>query len=101
MFKRFAICLAPLFITGLIFLFFGQKMANKSDLSLELALIILLISIGALLSAFYVGRPVYRGITDPVWLKYFAAILVFLIVAIGYAGLGLFGGCMMLLVSSK
>ena len=101
MFLRFAICLTPLFLVGGIALLAGDNIANESGFSGFLGLIVLLIGIGALLSGFFVGRLVYRAITDPVWLKYILGILVFLIVAVGYAGLGLFGGCMLLLVTTK
>ncbi len=97
MFLRFAICLSPLCLVGIIALLAGDKIANESGFSL----IVFLTGIGALLLGFFVGRLVYRAITDPVWLKYFLGILVFLIVVIGYAGQGLFGGCMLLIVTSK
>lgn len=101
MFARFALCLAPLFLAGVLAPLYGFTMGKNNDPAGMLIVIFLLIAVGALLSGYFVSRLVYRGITDPAWLRWVASILVFLLVAAGYLGLGFFGGCFLLLTTAN
>lgn len=99
MFARFAICLAPLIITGICFVLTASDTIPKRSQESFGMLCIFLTAIGALLSGFFVARAVYRAIAEPKWWKILAAVLVFVLVAVGYFTIGFFAGCLMLLAN--
>lgn len=94
MLARFIICLVPLVLAPLVMLFLGAK---NGDVAIGISMI--LIAIGAILSATLVSRKVFQAMKEPVWAAWLLSILTFLCVFLGYAGLGLAGGCVAALTS--
>lgn len=101
MFPRFALCLAPLLVVGVLLVIVGLEVVPADNVEWVAYLCIVLVGIGALLSAFFVARLVFRGIQEPGWWKILASILVYLIVVVGYFTIGFFGGCFLLVLTAQ
>lgn len=95
MFWRFAVCLAPVLLVALIALLTSTGALSEAYWETWLMVCILLVLVGALLSAIFVTIRVSRSIKEPTWARVVASILVFIVVGIGYIALGGFGGCLM------
>ncbi|MDF1860227.1 MAG: hypothetical protein P1U87_08430 [Verrucomicrobiales bacterium] len=101
MFPRFAICLIPLIIVGIMIPLIGMEVIDPKGSEGLAYFLIFLVAVGALVSGFFVARLVFRSISEPQWWKVLASILVFIAVAIGYVGIGFFGGCFLLIGTAK
>lgn len=101
MFPRFALCLVPLILVGVLIPLLGMEVMDPNGSEGLAYFLIFLVAVGALVSGFFVARLVYRSIPEPQWWKVLGSILVFSTVAIGYAGIGFFGGCLLLIGTAK
>lgn len=90
--RSFLICLSPALLAFAI-LIIGMVSGSNSGTDEMLTLAMILIGLGALLSASCVGRYVYRATGDPAFLKWFVAILSFLGVGVVYFGIATAGCC--------
>ncbi len=92
MFRSFLICLSPSILAYGIMIV-GMMSGSKFGSSDWISLVVILLGAGAVLSGACVGRHVFRKTGEPVFLKWFLAVLTFLGVGVVYFVIATAGCC--------
>ncbi len=98
--RSFLICLSPAILSYAIMIA-GISSGTSSGTDAWMTFVLVLIGFGALLSAGCVARHVYRATGDPVFLKWFVAILSFLGVGVAYFAIATAGCCGIVLMGDS